>query len=368
MRVTDKMAYNQVTQNLQKNRSEMGNLQNQAATQKRINKPSDDPIAAARVLSSRTDEKMAKQFLKNIDIARSFLEASDQSLNELTENLMRAKELVLQSANDAGGGEETRRITAQEVEQIHNQAISIANRKLGERYIFGGFRTTKAPFDVAGNYVGDDGDIRIQINKGTFVPMNVTGGKIFLGEGLSSDGTVQARGQTPRDTNELLRHKQEDQQHLQEQNENQDQPNQAMPMRGLASIPSETLRKSPNTGGPGTDYKTSGINVIQSLKDLEIGLRTNDKITVQEGIDNIDQALSQIIQARAAVGSRIGSLNTTADTLSKQIIDYKGTASQLEDADLFEVVSEIQKTESTLKASLDTSGKVIQPSLLDFLK
>ena len=47
MRVTDKMAYNQVTRNLQKNRGEMQDLQNQAATQKRINKPSDDPAAAS---------------------------------------------------------------------------------------------------------------------------------------------------------------------------------------------------------------------------------------------------------------------------------------------------------------------------------
>ena len=142
MRIADKMAYNQTTSNLQKNRSEMSDLQNQAATQKRINKPSDDPTASARVLAARTEQRGSEQFIKNINIARSFLEFSDQSLGELSETLMRAKELAISQANDAGASEETRKVTASEIEQAYNQAVQVGNRKLGERFIFGGYRTT----------------------------------------------------------------------------------------------------------------------------------------------------------------------------------------------------------------------------------
>ena len=49
MRIADKMQFSQINQNVQKNRAEMSDLQNQAATQKRITKPSDDPLAASRV-------------------------------------------------------------------------------------------------------------------------------------------------------------------------------------------------------------------------------------------------------------------------------------------------------------------------------
>jgi flagellar hook-associated protein 3 FlgL len=49
-------------------------------------------------------------------------------------------------------------------------------------------------------------------------------------------------------------------------------------------------------------------------------------------------------------------------------LDVKAMASQLEDADLFEVVSDINRTDSTLKATLETSGKVMNMSLLDFLR
>lgn len=362
MRVTDRMGFNQVTANLQKNRLEINDLQNQAATQKRINKPSDDPVAAARVVGARSDEKMNKQFIKNIDIARSFLEASDQSLSELSETLMRAKELAIQAANDAGGGSETRRITSKEVDQIFSQAVQIGNRKLGERYIFGGYKTNQAPFDKGGQYYGDSGDINIQINKDSFIAMNVTGDKVLLGKGLSDDGVPRQTTNAPTSLSDLQDYKQEEAERAQRATEEDNNPS-AVEIRGPASA-----RKSPRVGPQGTDYQTVGIDVLQALNNLAIGLKVDDKSTIQESIDNIDQAITQVVQTRAQVGSRISALNNTADSLHKLVVENKATASQLEDADLFQVVSDMQKADSTMKATLETSGKVIQPSLLDFIK
>ena len=364
MRVTDKMGYNQVTSNLQKNRLDMADLQNQAASQKRINKPSDDPIAAARVVGARSEEKMNRQFLKNIDLAKGFLEASDQSLSELAENLMRAKELTIQAANDPGGGPETRRISALEVEQIYNQAVQIGNRKLGERYIFGGFQTTSSPFTPQGNYRGDDGDMKIQITKDGFVAMNVTGDKVFMGQALTADGSAKPKGESPKTSEDLEQYKQQENERL--QMKQQDQEENQVQVRGLASDVGS--RNTARVGPKGTDYETAGINVLETLKSLEVGLKVNDKTVVQEAIDNLDQAISQVVHTRAQVGSRLMAVNKAAETLQKQIVEDKITASNLEDADLFQVVSDMQKTESTLKATLETSGKVIQPSLLDFIK
>src|ERR1044072_5325838 len=107
MRIADKMKYDQVNNNIARNRTEMASLQNQAATQKRVTKPSDDPLAAARVLATRVDLQGNKQFSKSLAYARSFLEYTDQSLAELTEALVRAKELAIIQANDASGSEST---------------------------------------------------------------------------------------------------------------------------------------------------------------------------------------------------------------------------------------------------------------------
>ncbi|NUN07327.1 MAG: flagellar hook-associated protein FlgL [Bdellovibrio sp.] len=360
MRIADKMAFNQVNQNLTKNRSDMADLQNQAATQKRINKPSDDPLASARVLAARTEERGNTQFIKNINNARSFLEFSEQSLGELSDALVRAKELAVSQANDASGNTESRMVTAAEVEQLYNQAVQIGNRKLGERYIFGGYRTQNMPFDQQGEYSGDDGDIKIQIHKDSFVAMNVPGVKVFLGQGLGGDGIVRARNDSPSNVDELKRFQAEE---MERQRGNQELEKDFIETRGPASErrQSRTDKQDPVTGG-------AGVNLFKALKNLEVSLRTNDKQGIQDTLDTLDQAISQVVLARSDIGARVMVVNTTMDSLQKSVVDNKVTASQLEDADAFQVISDINKTDSTLKATLETSGKLIQPSLLDFLR
>ncbi len=360
MRIADKMGFNQVNQNLGKNRSDMSELQNQAATQKRINKPSDDPLSSARVLAARTEEHSNSQFIKNINNAKSFLEFSDQSLGELSDILVRAKELAVSQSNDASGNAETRNVTAAEVEQIYNQSVQIGNRKLGERYVFGGSKTGTAPFNNSGDYRGNDSDMKIQTQKDSFVAMNISGNKVFLGRGLGGDGVLRPRYESPTDVESLKDFQNEE---IQRQELNREVDENFLPTRGPASElrqkPSD--KRDPVTGG-------AGVNLFSTLKGLEISLRANDKEGVQEALDTLDLAISQVVLARSEVGSRIMAVNNTMDSLQKAVVDNKTTASQLEDADAFQVISDINKTESTLKAALETSGKLIQPSLLDFIK
>ncbi len=359
MRIADKMSFNQVNQNLTKNRSDMADLQNQAATQKRINKPSDDPLASARVLAARTEERGNSQFIKNINNAKSFLEMSDQSLSELSEVLVRAKELAINQSNDASGNEESRLVTAAEVEQIYNQAVQIGNRKLGERYIFGGFKTQTMPFDQAGRYTGDDGDMKIQIQKDSFVAMNIPGSKVFLGQGVGNDGLMRTAYETPQNVDQLKEHQQKE---LDRQDYNQMMQENHLETRGPASERGRgKIGRDPVTGD-------TGINLFSTLRDLEVSLRTNDKEGIQSSLDSLDSAISQVILSRSEMGSRIMAVNNTMDSLQKAVVDNKITASQLEDADVFQVMSDMTKTDSTLKATLETSGKLIQPSLLDFLR
>src|SRR6476661_8946886 len=117
MRIADKMNYDQVTSNLSKNRTEMAELQNQAATQKRVTKPSDDPLAAARVLAGKIDINSNSQFLKSVYNAKTFLEFSEQSLGELADTITRAKELAISQSNDASANEGTRKVVASEIAQ-----------------------------------------------------------------------------------------------------------------------------------------------------------------------------------------------------------------------------------------------------------
>lgn len=361
MRVTDKMGHNSIINNLQKNRGEMTDLQGKAATQKRINKPSDDPVASARVLGYRTEDRQSQQFIKNINIARSFLEFTDVSLNEMSDVLMRAKELAIQQANDAGASAESRRITAEEVAQTFKQIVQIANRKLGDRFIFAGANTQIEPFDLEGNYRGDDGDLQIHINKDAFLAMNLPGDKVVLGRGIGSDGFIRPKASNPKNVDQLEQRQKEE---IERQEQNQELEHESVRIRG----PANEGQRGEQAFKSNIHDTSEGIDVLQTMKDFEIALRVNDKAEIQSAIDNIDKALGQIIHARAQVGARVQALNHTQNSLQQNIVDTRNNASQLEDADLFQVASDITKTDSALKATLETSPKIIQPSLLDFLK
>lgn len=346
MRVADKMNFEQVKSSLSKNRAELADLQSKAATQKRVTRPSDDPVAASRVLSARTDITTGKQFIKSIEQARTFLEYSEQSLAELSDLLNRAKELAISQANDASANDISRQATAAEIQQLFQQTVQIGNRKLGDRFLFGGYKTTRAPFDSEGRYHGDSGEIKISIQKEGAIAMNVPGDRIFLGRNINAPTTTGP-----------------------------DRPILNTEIRGPASEAPEPIfetnvqnEEGQEVTGLGFSWKNQGVNIFQVLRDLEIGLRANDKQAIQESLDLLDEAAAQVVLARSLMGARVSTLNSALESHHKGQVDAKTLQSQLEDVDTFELVSDLNKSESTLKASLATSGKLLQPSLLDFLK
>lgn len=356
MRVSDSMNYAKTQSALEKNRSEMSDLQTQAASQKRVNKPSDDPVGTTKLLSSRTDQKGIEQYLKNLDFAQTFLNFTDQSLEEVTNALIRAKELALSQANDPSSSEVTRKAVATEIRQLYSQTLQVANRKLGNRYIFGGYNTAQTPFKTDGTYNGDRGEMMIEINKGAYVGMNLPGDMVFLGRDAKTSGVLNS---TPTGLNELDK-TQSLELREQEKNKNQDLGS----IRAPASMGAAT--KSSDFGEMSTFLE--GENIFKVLANLETGMVTNDKAAIQDSLDGIDSAMDQIVHARARVGSRVMNLQNTVDSLEKSKVDEISKQSSIEDVDSFKIFSELGQNENTLKATMTTSAKILQPSLLDFLR
>lgn len=362
MRIADKMGYDQVKGNLNKNRSEMATLQNQAATMKKLTRPSDDPVATTRTLAVKTDLNVSQQFIKNVDLAKNFIEASEMALGDVNDALVRAKELAINQANDASANALTRQSVAVEIDQLLKHVISIGNRKLGDRFVFGGYQTTHAPFSAAGDYVGDNGDVQVEINKGVYVPINLSGDKIFLGQGfvvspstrkpVEADMVDTPPGQTPPTQ----------------------VPQEQVSSRGPASVGDPQVQyQTIHTGAKPPDAADdrgiqTGVNIFNVLKKLETGLRTNDKEAVQQSLDNVDEAINQVIVARSRLGARVMTIDNNSEALRKATVEQKTLESKFEDADAFELFTDINKSQTTLQASLSTSGRLIQPSLLDFLK
>jgi flagellar hook-associated protein 3 FlgL len=348
MRVSNNMNYDQVKGNIQKNRSEMSDLQNQAASMKRITKPSDDPVGTARMLGIRTDKTGTEQFLKNLDIAKTFINYTESSLGDLTELISRAKELAIGQSSDASANAISRAATASEIDQMFKDVVSIGNRRFGERYIFGGFKTTNSPFDADGSYQGDTGSIKIEVNKGVYASVNLPGDRVFMGrDNFLGKIPPDRRGATAPNYPPLPQPR-EDQ--------------EAVEVRGPAS-------ENPAAEGDAAPApESAGENLFQVFKALSNGLRANDTVAIQNTLERFDSALEQVVLLRSQMGARVASLDNTYQGLSKSKIDDSALLSSIEDADAFEVFTDITKNENTLKATLQTSGKLIQPSLLDFLR
>ena len=362
MRISDKMGYEQVKTNLSKNRSEMADLQGQAASQKRISKPSDDPLGATRILQTRTEIAGSQQFLKSINHARTFLGYSEQSLGDLTEVLVRAKELAIAQANDASTNPNARAATAEEIDQLFHQAVQVGNRKLADRFLFGGFKTTQPPFAADGTYHGDNGEIKISIQKEGAVAMNMPGGRIFLGRDVKAPART---GPGPAQT--FIDSSQKNPAIVPEGRTPASLPGERA-ARQVAEPPNPIIEADAKDTGLTSSLGDKGVNVFHVLNALSTSLRVDDKQGIQESLDGLDSALDQVVQCRAQLGAKMSSLTIAQDAHQKEQIDTKTLASSLEDADTIELVSDINKTEATLKAALSTSGKLIQPSLLDFLR
>ncbi len=359
MRVTDKMAQTQIMNNIQKSRSELGALQNQAATGKKITKPSDDPVGATKVLANRAETKNLEQFERGVQNAKLFLETTESVLTQLTESIVRAKELAIQAANDTNGGT-PREMIGSEIQQISDAVMEMANRRIGERYLFAGHKTLTQPFGKDGNYSGDDGEMKIGTNKGHFVAMNLSGDKVFLGRGVGADGKIKPTDEVPQNVDGLQNYKISE---AEREFKNDEQDESRIETRGPANVGriQRLGKEDPVNGG-------AGVNIFNIMQGLEVALKTNDKFGIQDALEPLDQALNQINLARAEIGGRVNQLNASSDGNQKTIIDNKVNNSQVEDADLFQVMTDLNKSDTTLKATLETSGKLVNMSLLDFLR
>lgn len=359
MRISDKLNQTQLMNNIQKTRSNLQTLQNQAATMKKVSKPSDDPIGAAKILENRTDLKNLNQFEKDIHQAQFFLETTESTLSQLNESLVRAKELALQGASDTNGGL-PREMIAEEISQILSSVVEMSNRSIGDRYLFGGYKTQGAPFTKDGQFRGDQYEIQIQNHKDQFIPMNLSGEQVFLGKGLGYQGTIKRDWEIPKTVEELQNFKLKT---VENEFQKEEAEQNYIETRGPASV-----GRTERLGDVDPVTGQKGVNIFMTVMGLEAALRTNDKFGVQDALDPLDEAINQINMARAEVGGRSAQLNATAESIQKQIIENKSQNSQIEDADLFETMSNLSKQDSTLKGILETSGKVSQLSLLDFLR
>ena len=185
-RVTQGLLVQRSLNNLNQQLRRISVLQEQLATGRRVNRPSDDPIDARRAMNLRTIIAKNEQFQANISDSGPQLSESATTLLNVVDIVLRALELTTQGANETLDQAQLDAI-ALEIDELLEAAVDSGNHRTNSRSIFAGTQTLADAFDVtrvAGQittvtYAGNDQAIEINISEGIRAEVNVTGTDAF---------------------------------------------------------------------------------------------------------------------------------------------------------------------------------------------
>lgn len=298
MRVSERMKFDATQNRLNQSRFFALDTQDQAASGRKLRQVSDDPSGTVRVFRNRTRLENIVQYRRTIDYVEGFLGKTEDSMRSINEALMRAKELAVQQSNGVWDPA-TRKTVSFEIGQLADQIVQLGNSTYGDRYIFGGFQTSKPPVAGDGHYGGDDGLIFVQLDDDTFRPINVPGRRIF-------EIAVKDQG---------------------------------------AEVPL--------------------LKIVQDFKDA---LENNDVQRIFQASSRLDGALSQMSEMTASLGARRASVRDAAERLDTLEEYAMKDNVNLEAADPVTTALDMKRAETALSYTLNSSAKVLGPTLMEFLK
>lgn len=298
------MLSNNMLLNLNNNYGKLSKLQNQINSGSKITRPSDDPVVAVKGMGYRRDLGQVEQYSRNMNEVNNWLDTSDESLNQVGEQMKRVRELVIQAANDTNSADERAKIKA-EIDQIRNQIQDIGNTKVGDRYIFSGTKTGQPLFlNGAINTANvNTEDVKIEVYDGIQMTVNTAGKDLFK----SVDDMMGE-------------------------------------ISGLLD--------------PNRVPLATGDEISSTLGGLT-GTSTNDDITMMH---------SKILEAQADVGARQNRVELMENRLSIREVSVTKQLSNNEDVDYAKAITEMVTSESIHQASLSVGSKIIQQTLVDFIR
>ncbi|MCA9475481.1 MAG: hypothetical protein KC563_06700, partial [Nitrospira sp.] len=319
----------------------------QIASGKRVNRPSDDPPAMERINQFRNVLQTTELRRLNVTEGVGRLNLSDSTLETAGLSMQRAKELAIQMRNDTNSAVE-RANAAKEVQQLILGMVGLANTQLNGRFIFAGSQTQSEAYVLgtatASAHSANTGGAtiaatvatasalqpdlyRVEFTSATqFDVINATtnqtvssanaytSGATFSFDGL--DVTITNGGGPPQSGDQFFVRVgyayQGD--------------SQAIPIE----VGDGRTVDSNVTGDQVFSGPTS--NLFQNLQDFHQALLTNDVNGIDTAIGTFDDSLSQVLDARADLGAKVNRLDTIQEGLDLLTLNTQTLRSEYEDA------------------------------------
>lgn len=309
MRVTQSMLSNTMLRNLNSSYTRMATLQQQISTGSKLLRPSDDPVGVTKAMSYRTQLTQNAQYDENLDTATKWLDTTDTTLGSVTSAMTRVQELITQAANDTNQTTDREKMLI-EIKQIQQEIHDLANTKVGDTYLFSGTRTNEPLYkkdDATGEITFNGESVNIEIYNNIQLEINTTG---------------------------------------------------AMKMFG--KIDEVFAKIETALSGEDTDGVTSGLDIGSILGGTNSD-EDKEYTTIQGSID-------LVLMERATVGAKQNRVDMMADRLALQKEALTKQQSNVEDVEYEEAITNLITQESIHRASLSVGGRIIQQTLVDFIR
>jgi flagellar hook-associated protein 3 FlgL len=386
--------YDSVSYALNLHTQALTQLQEQASTGNRVNRASDSPAEAYRILGLNTQDRSLDGYKESLTELIGTLEISSTVIENMASELADTRTLLTQIVAGVQDAEGQKRL-ADKINSTLEQVISLANTKHANQYLFGG-NSTAAPSYVVereGEYItrvtyqGSDRERRVDVAPSVNVASSHVGDEIFRSDdrqepifpgetgAQAGTGTSNVRG----DTWLTVEH---------------DGTNYRISIDDGATF--VTVPAGGSTNQAVTDSRTgrvlyvdtTGINstgqelirvpgtydvfgTLISIRDILLNERDLPQQKLLECIDQaanaVEEVRSLLMQANVSTGSKIGFLNTLKDSLENMQFDTQDEVTRLQEADIAQIAIDISRREVLYQMSLSAVGKLMSSSLLDFI-
>lgn len=373
MRVTNSMLSMSFLGDMNNNLKNMQKMQRQLDSGKKFSRPSDDPFAAARSMQLYGQIDANLQYSSNISTTINVLDATDTALGQVSDSMKRIRELMV-SAGDGSYGEDELNAINNEIKEKTKEISQILNTSFDGKYIFAGKDGTMKPTEIdkngniqyngAGKNIKEykNGNIIIETAKGsakTSVEI-----KIQKPDGTISNGRKLPSGEIE-DIGSGEKFKDSDIKSVKNYS--------PMGEKLEAEISQGVVVKYGVSADEILNFKDTAGNV-SNLSDLLSDVSKNLEAkgdrskVIGEDLSKLDDAIKNLLTCRSKVGSMQNRMEG-ADNINKdQNINMQEILSKNENIDIVEKYMEYAVMQNVYMASLQTSAKIIQPTLMDYIR
>ena len=176
--------YSVILSGLQTNAQQEDQALQQVSSGQKLNSLSDDPAAAATLVTLRMQSSSNTQYLQNISSLTAPLNVADSALSSVVEALTSVESLGVEGASGTVNSSNQQAL-AQQVQAIQQQIMGLANTTYNGEYLFSGTAATTQPYATDANapsgvtYSGNNSSNSVEISEGQAMPTSLPGSQLF---------------------------------------------------------------------------------------------------------------------------------------------------------------------------------------------